>query len=200
MDESKTRTFRARFRLGHIDEDLWYPSDEDRAKFNRTDLDGFYEVAWSVIRMKNRNLFKECLVAVQEEVLERKHLEESQTVRAERLHRDSPVPIVIFIDLSYPDSAPDDKDRKGGRNNADLIYEAVDCVRKNPKMCEPNISIEVSYSQQMQRPRDWRRKRSCTPTRIVLCSLASSSTGRSLILRLKIIHGVHFCLNKVFKS
>ncbi|OQV15752.1 hypothetical protein BV898_10089, partial [Hypsibius exemplaris] len=68
-DESKTRTFRSRFRLGHLD--LRHTSEEDQAKFDRTDLDGFHEVAWPAIRMKNRNLFKGCLGVVQTEVLER---------------------------------------------------------------------------------------------------------------------------------
>ncbi|OQV19224.1 hypothetical protein BV898_06650, partial [Hypsibius exemplaris] len=57
-------------------------------------------------------------------------------------HKNNPVP--IFIELPYLNSAPDDKDRKGGRNSADLDHEALDRVRKNPKMCEPNFSIEVS--------------------------------------------------------
>ncbi|OQV19223.1 hypothetical protein BV898_06649 [Hypsibius exemplaris] len=64
------RTFRACFLLGHIDENLRYPSNEDRAKFDRTDIDGFYEVAWPVICMKNRNLLKGCLGVVQTEVLD----------------------------------------------------------------------------------------------------------------------------------
>ncbi|OQV19227.1 hypothetical protein BV898_06652 [Hypsibius exemplaris] len=50
------------------------------------------------------------------------------------------------------------KDHKGGRNSADLNYEAVNRVRRNPKLCEPNVSIEIGNSQQMRGPRGLEEK------------------------------------------
>ncbi|OQV15753.1 hypothetical protein BV898_10090 [Hypsibius exemplaris] len=50
------------------------------------------------------------------------------------------------------------KDHKGGRNSADANYEAVDCIWKNPSLCEPNVSIEVANSQKMKGPRGLEKK------------------------------------------